>query len=192
MCIKIALTNLGKYNEGILDFVWLSLPATPDEISAAYDQIEVSHDDIIYYSDGCGHASKNKSDSFYGAVYEEVFITDFECDFYEVGEYENIDNLNDIADAVSGLCEYEQDILKGLMRDCGMDLEEALDNIDNVLVYPDCYDMTDVAYQYIEECGILHGVPDNIANYFDYEAFGRDMSFDGSWFDIDGGKACLL
>ena len=48
--------------------------------------------------------------------------------------------------------------------------------------------MTDVAYQYIEETGMLDGVPDNIRNYFDYEAFGRDMSYGGEFIFTDNGN----
>ena len=48
--MNIALTNLHKYVAGQLDFTWLALPATSEEIAAAYDKIQVSHDDKIYYS----------------------------------------------------------------------------------------------------------------------------------------------
>lgn len=69
----------------------------------------------------------------------------------------------------------------------GYTLEEALDKYDDVMVYSDCHDMTDVAYAYIEETGLLNDVPDHLRNYFDYEAFGRDMSFEGQFiFTNDG------
>lgn len=191
MCMKIALTNLGKYNEGVLDFVWLELPATETEIEEAFNDIQVSYNGKIWYSDGMGHASENAGGAFYGE-YEEVFITDYECDFYEVGEYENIDSLNEIAELFDGIPAYERDVVKGLVKECGLTLEEAIDQADNVYIYSGCYDYTDCAYQYIEETGLLDGVPDSIANYFDYEAFGRDMSFEGQWFHTDGGMACLL
>ena len=62
--MNIALTNLGQYNEGILNFTWLSLPATEEEIAEAFDKIQVSHDDKHYYSDGLGHVTDN---DYYGA-----------------------------------------------------------------------------------------------------------------------------
>ena len=37
---------------------------------------------------------------------------------------------------------------------------------------------TDLAYEYIESTGLLADVPDSIANYFDYESFGRDLAYD--------------
>ena len=182
MCMNIALTNLGKYNEGILDFVWLTLPASDDEIAAAFDRIEVSHDDVHYYSDGIGHATGN---GLYGE-YEEFFITDYECDFYNVGEYENLDSLNEMAETIDGLQDYEMDIVKALINE-GYSLEDALDKKDDCILWSGCYDMTDVAYQYVEECDLLHDVPDSLKNYFDYEAFGRDLSFGAHWIATDNG-----
>lgn len=36
----------------------------------------------------------------------------------------------------------------------------------------------DYAVEYVESCGLLHGVSDNIARYFDYDAFARDLEHD--------------
>ena len=35
------------------------------------------------------------------------------------------------------------------------------------------------AYQYVEETGLLSGVPSALEKYFDYEAFARDLFLDG-------------
>ena len=42
--MKIALTNLGKYNEGVLDYVWLTLPATEEEIAEIREKNGLSED----------------------------------------------------------------------------------------------------------------------------------------------------
>lgn len=186
--MRIALTNLGKYNEGILDYVWLDLPASDEELARAFDQIQVSHDDTHYYSDGCGHVA---NDDIYGE-YEEFFITDYECDFYQVDEYENLDDLNELAERLEDLDADQADIVKAIMSDLGYDLEEALDAADDAMVFSGCTDMTDVAYEYVEETSLLHGVPDSLTNYFDYEAFGRDLEFDGSWFTLEDGSLGVL
>lgn len=39
---------------------------------------------------------------------------------------------------------------------------------------------TELAEDYVESIGMLDGVNDTIQSYFDYEAFGRDMMFDGT------------
>lgn len=180
--MNIALTNLGKYNEGVLDYVWLSLPATEEEIAAAFDKIQVSHDDVHYYSDGLGHVATS---DYYGE-FEEWFITDYECDFLRIGEYDNLEELNRIAEEIDNLDEYEQNIVKALMDD-GYSLEEALDKKDDVFFYPDCDTMTEVAEQYAEETGLLDSIPEHLKSYFDFEAFGRDMSFEGHWISTDKG-----
>ena len=119
MCeIKIALTNLGKYNEGILDYIWLELPGTDDDIQAAFKAIGVSDE-----------PDEN------GNYYEEFFITDYECDFYEVGEYENLEELNEIAETLEDLEDYERDIVKALLNE-GYTLEDALDTKDDCIVWP--------------------------------------------------------
>lgn len=68
--MKIFLTNLGKYNEGELIGEWVELPVSKEELKKVFERIGINEE------------------------YEEYFITDYECDLYEVGEYENIDKQN--------------------------------------------------------------------------------------------------
>jgi hypothetical protein len=73
--MNIFITNLGKYNEGHLVGEWVKLPATSEELEAVYNRIGIN------------------------AEYEEMFITDYECDItgLEIGEYTNIEQLNTVA-----------------------------------------------------------------------------------------------
>lgn len=71
--INVAITNLGKYNEGQLLFRWIALPATDETISQALTEIEID-----------------------GVRYEEYFISDYESPF-PIGEYESLSKLNEIA-----------------------------------------------------------------------------------------------
>ena len=158
MCeMKIALTNLGKYNEGYLIYKWLELPATDDEIKAAMDEIGINE------------------------RYEEWFITDYECSYLQIGEYDSIDELNEIAEALDDLDDYEKDIVKVLL-DEGYDLDEALEIKDDCIVWSDCDDMADVAYQMYEE-GLLGDIPEHLVNYIDWEAYGRDLSFEAQFIE---------
>lgn len=78
--IKIALTNLGKYNEGELVYKWVELPATDEELTAAFEEIGINEQ------------------------YEEFFISDYEAPLgIQVGEYENIEKLNELAEALEGI-----------------------------------------------------------------------------------------
>ena len=69
------VTNLGKYNEGMLVGEWVKLPTTEEEMQKVFERIGIG-----------------KQDEF-GQPYEEWFITDYECPIYGVqkmlGEYES-------------------------------------------------------------------------------------------------------
>lgn len=165
--MKIYLTNLGKYNEGELIGEWVELPVSQEELQKVFERIGINEE------------------------YEEYFITDYECDFYEVGEYENLDTLNEIAERIEELDEEEGKVVKALMSELGYTLDEAIDKVNNgdYRIYSDCDNMTDIAYQVVEECGYLNNVPDNVARYFDYESFGRDLGIEGNYIFTDDNEA---
>ena len=70
--------------------------------------------------------------------------------------------------------EYNYDI-KCAVADHVSDFDEYFNVINDIAVYYGCENMTDVAYQDIEELGL----PQNPQYYFDYKSFGRDCSDDG-------------
>ena len=162
MCeMRIALTNLGKYNEGELVYTWLDLPATESEIAAAFDEIGINE------------------------YYEEFFITDYECAFYEIGEFENLTALNEIAETLEALDDWEKEMVKALLNE-GYNLDEAIETAPDCIEWDNCNDMSDVAYRMYEE-GLLGEIPDHLINYIDWDAYGRDLSFDGHWIATDTG-----
>ena len=71
----------------------------------------------------------------------------------------------------------------------GNDLDEMLEGFNEA--YQGYYGgvmkdpKTEFAYQYIEDIGLLAGVPELLERYFDYEAFGRDM-FLGDYSEFEG------
>lgn len=165
--MNIYLTNLGKYNEGELIGEWVELPVSQEELQKVFERIGINEE------------------------YEEYFITDYECDFYEVGEYESLDTLNEIAERIKELGEEESEVVKALMSELGYTLNEAIDKVNSgdYRIYSDCDDMTDIAYQVVEECGYLNNVPDNVARYFDYESFGRDLGIEETYIFTDDNNA---
>ena len=165
--MNIYLTNLGKYNEGQLIGEWVELPVSNEELQKVFERIGINEE------------------------YEEYFITDYECDFYEVGEYESLDTLNEIAERIEELGEEESEVVKALMSELGYTLNEAIDKVNSgdYRIYSDCDDMTDIAYQVVEECGYLNNVPDNVARYFDYESFSRDLGIEGTYIFTDDNNA---
>ena len=56
-----------------------------------------------------------------------------------------------------------------------------MEHLDNIVYYPDCNDMSDLAYYLIEEAGALGEVPTHLQNYIDYEAYGRDLEIEGNY-----------
>lgn len=163
--IKVFLTNLGKYNEGYLIGEWLELPATKQEIDACMERIGINEE------------------------YEEWFVTDYETNInIEIGEYSNIDELNKIADELESLNE-DDDIIRTILSYTN-NIQKTIDIINrgDYIIYWDCDDMADVAYQIVEECGYLNNVPEQIKMYFDYEAFARDLEIEGNFEALNGNR----
>lgn len=162
--LRIYLTNLGKYNEGMLVGEWVDLPVSEEELEKVFKRIGINDE------------------------YEEYFITDYESDIdgVKVGEYENIDDLNELAEALEDLDSEEENVLSVMLED-GCTFEEALEKIKDrdYMVYYNCDSMEDVAYQVVEESGLLDGVPEKVARYFNYEAYGRDLEIEGTFYQIN-------
>lgn len=153
---KIFLTNLGKYNEGELIGKWVELPC--DNLAEELAEIGVAD----------------------GTMYEEFFITDYENEVgYEVGEYESIDHLNELAERLEQI-ELHQDgeVIAAIMEANGCELEEALNVYDQgrYINYLEHDTLVELAYELIEE---NYDLPEFALRYFDYDAFARDLSFEG-------------
>ena len=164
--LNIYLTNLGKYNEGFLIGEWVELPASEEELEKVFERIGINEE------------------------YEEFFITDYESDFgYRVGEYDNLEELNEVAEQFENLDETEKEVFKALI-DEGYSSEDALEKISDsdYMVFWNCSDMEDVAREYADETGLLDSIPENLQSYFDFEAYGRDMSFEGHFVFTDNGN----
>ena len=169
--IKIFVTNLGKYNEGYLVGEWLTLPATDEEIAATLEKIGIS----------------DKPDAL-GRYYEEYFITDYESDIdgFRCGEYDSIDELNEIAEKFSD-ADPEQ-VAAALYF--SSNFEEAADILDDIvyITTPGTFETEEeaIGYYYAEEACCLD-IPENLKNYFDYERYGRDIMIDGYFYTAESG-----
>ena len=105
--LNIYLTNLGKYNEGELIGEWVELPVSQEELQKVFERIGINEE------------------------YEEYFITDYECDFYQVGEYENLNSLNEMAEQLEDIDDDQEEIVKILMTEYGYSLEDAAEKVNN-------------------------------------------------------------
>lgn len=122
----------------------------------------------------------------YGGHYEEWFITDYDCyvpglmEAARLGEYENLDELNFLASKIMELDDCELDRFEAAMEvadETGSvkDIINLIDNPEKYEVYPGIENDEDLGHYYIEELGSIH-LTDEVRDYFDYEAYGRDIA----------------
>lgn len=159
--LKIFISNLKEYNNGKIIGEWVSLPC--EDIEEVLNKI-----------------SNNGND--------ELFISDYETDIsnLKISEYDDILQLNEIAEEIDNLSDDEVIALQAYLEQYN-DIEQALEEVrqGNYTIYYDCDDMSDVAYQVVNESGLLDGVPETIKGYFDYEAYGRDIDIEGTFIQVD-------
>ena len=93
----------------------------------------------------------------------------------------NIEKYFDLCEEIT--CEEEIIALKYLIS-CGYDLDDAVVKYKNVQVYHG--DPEEYAAHSYEEQGLLHGVPEYITRYIDYEAVANDWLCGGDIVEIDG------
>lgn len=163
------ITNLGKYNEGELVGKTLKFPTTPQEVQALLKDIGVD-----------------------GIRYEEFFITSFDGDvlglYDHLGEYENLDELNHLACLLSELDQgelekFEAVIDGGSHTSSVADLINLTQNLDCFEFYPDIEGEEDLGRYFTEDLAI----PAELKDYFDYEAYGRDVSINEGGHFAPGG-----
>lgn len=115
----------------------------------------------------------------------EYIIVD--CEGIEASEYDCIGELNALAETIAEMDEDEATVLMCILENHTNNFEEALKIVKSgdYVIYSNCNDMSDVAYEYLNECGYFADLPDFVTRYFDYEAFGRDMSIEGTFLYCD-------
>lgn len=122
----------------------------------------------------------------------EPFTNDTSFDtlagFIEFGDYSGADDIQELIDIRdAGFMPYELDVLGYFINDAGYDVADAIDKVrDGDFFYLDNVDNdADLGERYIDEvcCGVENLDRETIERYFDYEAFGRDLSFDGTYTD---------
>lgn len=150
--MRVYVANLGKYAEGELVGAWFTVPVNPDEVRE-----RIGLDD----------------------QYEEYAIHDYELPF-EIDEYTPIEEVNRLCKMVQDLPEDMQDVLSDLSC-CFSSIGELCEHADEIVHYPDCDDMTDVAHYLIDECGSLGEILDSLVYYIDYEAYARDLEINGNF-----------
>lgn len=154
MEMKVYIVNLGKYNEGELVGAWFTPPVDFEDVR---ERIGLNHD------------------------YEEYAIHDYELPF-DVDEYTSIEEINRLcalAEELEGTPIEEE--MREIQHYFFGSFEEMVEHKDDIICYPDCDDMADVARYLLEESGTLGEVPAHLQSYIDYEAYGRDLELEGNF-----------
>lgn len=155
----VYLTNLKAYNEGILLGTYLHFPFDRDDLKQAFNQIYVGSEFV---------------DEF-GSSYEEYFISDYDAPFL-VEEYEYIPSLIEKFEAIEKYLDYSKELVKVISE-----------NEDQEFIIHNLYEGSTVE----EKLGfaLYNGgfiiIPENLINYIDYEAIGRDYVHETSGEFVD-------
>lgn len=91
--MNICIQNLGRYNEGILQFKWIELPMDEDDITEALESIDVKD----------------------GTRYEEYMIADYEAPFI-INQYENIYKLNEFVEEYGNIFDLYDEAINDLSQ----------------------------------------------------------------------------
>ena len=161
MTTRVALTNLEAYNDGELRFVWLDVPFSETELKIALESI--------------GNP-------------EECFVSDYETDIlgYNIDEYEDIIELNELVSAFDSLDKYEQDMVCAYRIVEGCSFQDAIEKVqDGDIIFYKHQSLADVAADLVDE-GCFGTIPEAIAPYIDYDAIGNDLRNDG-YYEISEG-----
>lgn len=174
MMFEAYVTNLGLYPEyGVEAGEPLRFPATEEEVQSLFSRIGID-----------------------GERYSEYFITSYDSDINGLcdclGEYERLDELNYLAHLLKMVHEQgemeklEAVIAFGEHTDSVPDLINLTQNLDGYSFYSGIEDEEALGRYFAEDLGAIN-IPDHIQDYFDYEAYGRDINLNSSGDFVQGG-----
>ena len=172
---RVFLTNLGRYNEGYLVGEWVDLPIGNDEYTEVCKRIGID------------------------AMHEEMFVTDYDCDdsricglFSYLGEFENVSLLNWLAGELSALASWQIDVYAGALAlgDHTGDVYGLIalaQGLDSYMLLGGVNDDDDLGRYYVDECCVDLQSMGPLANYIDYDSYGRDVRFEEGGVYTDAG-----
>ena len=158
--LNIFVNTWGNYNENGADGgQWVTLPMDPEELEEVLENIAALIGD---------------NDPEW-AIHDYEWTTEIELD--EISEYANIFKLNEMCNDLDDLEEWEAEEIAAAVEAWGYTFAEALDRHQRgcFVFYPGS-DLEEVAEEIINEC---YDLPEFALRYFDFEAFARDLRFDG-------------
>lgn len=162
MTMKIYIANLGAYNRGYLVGKWVELPLYEEELQEEIQEVLNGPDAI-------------KTRDFEDQEDEEWAIHDYECSYMKISECSSPYKLNEIAEQIEDLDQWEEKTLKAILETGNYEFEDVIDRIDEFQLYEGIDNERELGDYYIEEVDCSQ-VPDYLMNYIDTESYGRDIS----------------
>ena len=158
--LNIFVNTWGNYNENGADGgQWITLPMDPEELEEVLENIA---------------ALMGDNDPEW-AIHDYEWTTEIELD--EISEYANIFKLNEMCNDLDDLDEWEAEEVAAAVEAWDYTFAEALDRHQRgCFVFYQGRNLEEVAEEIINEC---YDLPEFALRYFDFEAFARDLRFDG-------------
>ena len=166
---------LGCYNNGSLIGKWLDGESCADLEGAGLAKIETHGDYTAPRCVRCG------GDEFWVMDHEGYGdLLGGECSALEA---------QGVALAIAAIEDEGLDIVAVAAYAANMSLDLAVfdewkDDYEDAYIGE--YKIEDYAVQFVEDCGLLQGVADSVASYFDYESYGRDLILGGDIWEHEG------
>ena len=171
--LDIFVNTWGNYNENGADGgQWITLPMDAEELEEVLENIA---------------ALMGDNDPEW-AIHDYEWTTEIELD--EISEHDNIFALNKRCNELDRLDEWEAEEIAAAVEAYGYTFAEAYERQQRgCFIFYRGMDMEEVAEEIVNECYFTRDTPDILTRYFDYEAFARDLSFDG-YTDTKYGVIC--
>mgnify|MGYP002648133504 CR=1 FL=1 len=161
---KAFIVNAAEYDNGNKDTsgAWLMFPTTKDEVSALLEKIGLRNN----------------------ANHREYFIDDYVCGNDDMNKFLsvslNIDELNYLASRITELDDLEMTVFQAaIQRDDIVTLTDAINltyNTEYYNVISDMYSWENVGAYFASQQGFDIAAMGDLADYFDYEAYGKDYA----------------
>lgn len=158
--LNLFVNTWGNYNTNGADGgEWITLPMDPEELEEVLANIAAAMGD---------HDPE-------WAIHDYEWESEMELG--DVHEMDSISDWNERCREAYDLEEWEAEEIAAAIEAYGYTFAEALDRQQRgcFIFYPG-RDLEEVAEELINEC---YDLPEFALRYFDYEAFARDLSFDG-------------
>lgn len=165
--MRIYVASLSDYNAGILHGSWFDL----SNYSDVEELFEAIQKQVLETSPTAHEEGRKAAEEFAIHDYDDIYPDG-------LGEYESLEYLMQIQECLNRCLD------DGISEEAFCEWLEEIEGIHSKHIdydnFESCYygqydSATDFAYEVIEESGLLDNVPEEVARYFDYEAYARDL-----------------